>query len=216
MTTLVVIAKEPLPGRAKTRLHPPLTLEQAALVAAAAIDDTLRALRDIAATRRILLFDGDIRPPNSEGYDIVPQVGGTLDVRLGALFNECDGPTILVGMDTPQLTSAHIAPAFAPWEVDAWFGPASDGGFWALGMREPRGDLIRGVEMSTDRTGADQLDRLYSAGLSVGMLAQLDDVDTIDDARLVAALAPASQFAKVLDEFGALEPPEDIRRPASP
>lgn len=204
MTTLVVIAKEPLPGKAKTRLHPPLTLEQAAQLAAAAIDDTLRALSEVPATRRILLFDGDIRPARSAGYELVPQVGGTLDDRLAAVFDSCDDPMLLVGMDTPQLTAAHLSPAFGSWEVDAWFGPASDGGFWALGMREPRGDLIRGVEMSTHRTGADQLDRLVSAGLTIGMLPQLDDVDTIDDARAVAALAPATEFARMLGEFGAL------------
>ncbi|CAN5308515.1 DUF2064 domain-containing protein [soil metagenome] len=204
MTTLVVIAKEPLPGKAKTRLHPPLTLEQAAQLAAAAIGDTLHALGDVPATRRILLFDGDIRPPGSDGYEVLPQVGGTLDVRLAAVFDAGDEPMVLVGMDTPQVTAAHLAPAFGTWEVDAWFGPASDGGFWALGMREPRGDLIRGVEMSTDRTGADQLERLAVAGLSVGMLPQLDDVDTIDDARVVAALAPSTRFARLLEEFGAL------------
>lgn len=202
MTTLVVIAKEPLPGRAKTRLHPPLTLEQAAQVAAAAIDDTLRALRSTPATRRILLFEGSVRPPGSDEYELVPQVGGTLDLRLGAIFDACDGPMVLVGMDTPQLSSEHLAPAFGPWDVDAWFGPASDGGFWALGMREPRGDLIRGVPMSTDRTGADQLERLIGAGLTVGMLPELDDVDTIDDARVVAALAPATRFSRVLRDFG--------------
>lgn len=212
MTTLVLIAKEPLPGKAKTRLHPPLTLEQAAQVAEAAIDDTLRALRPLPATRRILLFDGAVRPPGSEEYELLPQVGGTLDLRLGAAFDAGDGPMILVGMDTPQLTAAHLAPAFERWDVDAWFGPASDGGFWALGMREPRGDLIRGVPMSTERTGADQLDRLLSAGLTVGMLPQLDDVDTISDARLVAALAPATRFARVLREFG-VDRQADTHRP---
>ena len=204
VTTLVVIAKEPLPGRAKTRLHPPLTLEQAAEVAAAAIDDTLRAMREVPATRRILLFDGDRTPAGSESYEVVPQVEGGLDERLAAIFDAVEGPMILIGMDTPQVTAAHLAPAFQPWEVDAWFGPASDGGFWALGMREPRGDLIRGVPMSTDSTGGIQLDRLRNAGLTVGMLPTLDDVDTIDDARTVADLAPATRFAALVD---ALVPP---------
>ena len=208
MTTLVVIAKEPLPGRAKTRLHPPLSLEQAALVAAAAIDDTLRAMAAVPAGRRVLLFDGMVPPPGSDDYEVVPQVDGGLDERLAAIFDASSGPTVLVGMDTPQLTAAHLAPAFADWSLgsrgaDAWFGPASDGGFWALGMREPRGDLIRGVPMSADTTGAQQLQRLEDAGLTVGMLDTLDDVDTIDDARTVAALAPLTRFAAVLSGFDA-------------
>ena len=204
MTTIVLIAKEPLPGKAKTRLHPALTLEQAAQLAAAAIDDTLAALRAVPATRRILLFDGDRLPPNSDEYDVTAQTTGTLDLRLGAIFDECTEPMLLVGMDTPQLTAADLAPAFTGWpgergssssDIDAWFGPATDGGFWALGMREPRGELIRGVEMSRDDTGALQLARLMDAGLTVGILPTLTDVDTIDSAREVAGIAPHTLFA---------------------
>ncbi|MBG6055836.1 glycosyltransferase A (GT-A) superfamily protein (DUF2064 family) [Salinibacterium sp. CAN_S4] len=207
MTTLVLIAKEPLPGKAKTRLHPPLTLEQAATLAAAAIDDTLRAMESLPATRRILLFDGNRLPERSESYDVTGQTTGTLDLRLGAIFDECDEPMLLIGMDTPQLTSDDLAPAFGGWPidehsgVDAWFGPAGDGGFWALGMREPRGDLIRGVEMSKDDTGAAQLARLHEAGLTVGTLPTLTDVDTIDSAREVAAIAPHTLFARTLQQF---------------
>lgn len=203
MTTLVLIAKEPLPGRVKTRLHPPLSLEQAATLAAAAIDDTLAALSALPATRRILLFEGERLPPRSEEYEVVGQATGGLDQRLGAIFDACSGPTLLVGMDTPQLTAADLSPAFDDWppDVDAWFGPAADGGFWALGMREPRGDLIRGVPMSRGDTGAVQRERLRTAGLRVSTLPVLTDVDTIDSAREVAALAPRTLFARTLAAF---------------
>jgi rSAM/selenodomain-associated transferase 1 len=195
MTTLIVIAKEPLPGRAKTRLHPPLSLEQAAQLAAAAIDDTLAAVADLPASRRILLFDGARPPRSADGYEIMPQASGDLDERLAAAFDAVDGPAVLIGMDTPQLRAADLAPAFAPsGDVDAWFGPAADGGFWALGLREPRGDLIRGVPMSRADTGAQQLERLAAADLRVGVLRELTDVDTYDDARRVAAAAPATAF----------------------
>jgi len=203
MTTIVLIAKEPLPGKAKTRLHPALTLEQAAGIAAASIDDTLTALANVPATRRILAFDGNRLPPQSAGFEVLHQTSGNLDERLGAIFDACDGPMVLIGMDTPQLTAADLAPAFTRWpdDIDAWFGPANDGGFWALGMREPRGDLIRGVPMSQDDTGAHQLARLREAGLRVGMLPSLTDVDTIDDAFEVAALAPETVFATTLARF---------------
>jgi uncharacterized protein len=204
VTTLVVIAKEPLPGRAKTRLHPPLSLQQAAQLAAAAIDDTLAGVAAVPATRRILLFDGAVTPAAAAGYEIVPQVSGELDERLAAIFDSCTGPTLLIGMDTPQVTAGDLAPAFTAWpdDVDAWFGPADDGGFWALGMREPRGDLIRGVPMSRGDTGEHQLARLAEAHLRVGMLPTLTDVDTIESARSVAALAPTTRFARLLSSFG--------------
>lgn len=200
MTTLIIIAKETIPGRVKTRLHPPLSLEQAAQLAAASISDTLAAVGNLPTTRRILLFDGNLLPPGSESYDMTPQTAGDLDERLAAAFDEAVGPTVLIGMDTPQVTADDLAPAFVEWpdDVDAFFGPADDGGFWALGMREPRGDLIRGVPMSRDDTGAIQLQRLRDAGLRVTMLPTLTDVDTIDSAREVAALAPDTSFARLL------------------
>ena len=207
MTTIVLIAKEPLPGKAKTRLHPPLTLEQAAELAAASIDDTLAALESLPATRRILAYDGVVLPARTGNYEVMHQSGGDLDERLGAIFDACDGPTLLIGMDTPQIALHDLAEAF-PWpdDVDAFFGPASDGGFWALGLAEPRGDLIRGVPMSRDDTGRIQLQRLFDAQLNVKLLPTLTDVDTIDDAHVAAAIAPNSLFASMLSHFTSLTP----------
>jgi len=194
-----VIAKETIPGKVKTRLHPPLSLEQAATLAALSIGDTLVAVESLPARRRILLFDGVVTPAGSEAYDVVHQVSGDLDERLAAIFDELSGHTILIGMDTPQVTALDLAPAFDwPADVDAFFGPASDGGFWALGMAEPRGDLIRGVPMSREYTGRIQLERLLEAGLSVHMLPELTDVDTFDDALAVAQLAPHTTFAQAV------------------
>jgi glycosyltransferase A (GT-A) superfamily protein (DUF2064 family) len=205
MTTLIVIAKEPLPGRAKTRWHPPFTLEQAAELAAAAIDDTLAAVADLPASRRILLFEGTRPPRSADGYEVMPQAAGDLDERLAAAFDAVDGPAVLIGMDTPQLLAADLAPAFEPWgDVDAWFGPADDGGFWALGLRDPRGDLIREVPMSRADTGALQLERLQH--LRVGILRELTDVDTYDDALRVAASAPATTFARLFAQYAAAAP----------
>jgi glycosyltransferase A (GT-A) superfamily protein (DUF2064 family) len=203
VTTLVVIAKECIPGRVKTRLHPPLSLEQAAGLAAASLADTFRALAPLKPTRRILLFDGNLLPLGSEPYDVIGQVNGELDMRLGAIFDECSGPTVLVGMDTPQLDGALLAPLFDEWPsgVDAFLGFANDGGFWTIAMAEPDGSLIRGVPMSRDDTGQRQLDRLTEAGLRVRILPELVDVDTIDDARHVAGLAPHTEFARTLAAF---------------
>ena len=208
MTTLVIIAKECLPGRVKTRLHPELSFEQAAEAAAASLADTFAALAELPAERRILAFDGIVAPLGSEPYDVMPQAAGDLDERLAAVFDAAEGPTLLVGMDTPQLRAEHLA-RFFPWPdngtdgADFVFGPALDGGFWCLGMREPRGDLIRGVAMSRDDTGVRQLQRLAAAGGDIRMLPPLMDVDTIVEARAVAALAPETRFARTLIAMGA-------------
>lgn len=200
MTTLVIIAKECLPGRVKTRLHPAVSYEQGAELAAASLADTLAVGVELAAERRILAFDGVFAPPDSERYELIPQADGALDARLAAVFDAAEGPTILVGMDTPQLRAADLA-TFFPWpdDTDFAFGPANDGGFWCIGMREPRGDLIRGVLMSRDDTGTRQLARLTATGGAVRMLPPMIDVDTIVEAHAVAALAPETRFARTLE-----------------
>lgn len=199
---LLVIAKEPLAGRSKTRLCPPCTFQEAARLAEAALADTLGAVVAVpAAGRRILALDGSPGPWLPPGFEVVPQRGDGLDERLAWAFAEVDGPALLVGMDTPQLTPAILAEAVARLGapgVDAVLGPASDGGYWAVGLREPDPAAFLGVPMSTSSTGEAQRARLRSLGLSVAELPVLRDVDTIRDAWAVAAAAPASRFARAL------------------
>ncbi|MFR9796802.1 DUF2064 domain-containing protein [Streptomyces sp. MS06] len=196
MTTLLVIAKEPRPGRVKTRLTPPFSPEEAAGLAAAALADTLAAVAAAPASRRVLVLDGRPGPWLPPGFDVVPQAPGGLDERLARAFAGCSGPALLIGMDTPQVTPGLLTVDFAG--CDACFGPAEDGGFWALGMAEPRPELLRGVPMSAPDTGAVQRRRLAEAGLKVRELPPLRDVDTAADAEAVAAAAPAGRFAAEL------------------
>ncbi|MEU5837893.1 DUF2064 domain-containing protein [Streptomyces diacarni] len=209
-TTLLVIAKEPVPGRVKTRLCPPCTPQQAAGLAQAALHDTLAAVAAMPARRRVLVLSGRPGEWLPSGFDVVPQCAGGLDERLAAAFDGVgEGPALLVGMDTPQLTPALLAPVLGPdgWqECDAWFGPAADGGFWALGLARPEPALLRGVPMSTPVTGQAQLDRLTDAGLRVRHLPSLRDVDTAQDAVQVATQAPEGRFAAAVARIGPLVP----------
>ncbi|MFJ6574093.1 DUF2064 domain-containing protein [Streptomyces sp. NPDC091292] len=203
-TTLLVLAKEPLPGRVKTRLTPPYTPTEAAALAEASLRDTLAVVCAAPAARRVLVLDGAPGPWLPDGIEVVPQSGGGLDERLAAAFAGCTGPALLIGMDTPQLTPELLAPALAPdaWRTtDAWFGPAEDGGFWALGLAVPDPALLRGVPMSTPTTGADQYARLTGAGLRVRELPRLRDVDTAADATQVAALCPHTRFATTVSRL---------------
>lgn len=198
-TTLLVIAKQPVPGRVKTRLVPPYTYEQAAALAEAALTDTLHAVLRAPAARRVLVLDGQPGPWLPSGFEVVPQCGGPLDERLAAAFAAVRGPALLIGMDTPQVTPALLT---VDWDAaDAWFGPAADGGFWALGLRTPDPALLRGVPMSTADTGAVQRARLDDAGLRVAELPELRDVDTVADAVAVARQVPGSRFAARVREF---------------
>ncbi len=189
--TLLVIAKEPRPGRVKTRLTPPFAPEEAATLAEAALADTLDTVVRTPARRRVLVLDGEPGPWLPAGVEVVPQCAGGLDERLAGAFAGCDGPALLIGMDTPQVTPELLTVDFA--DCDAWFGPAADGGFWALGLADPDPELLRGVPMSTPHTGAAQRGRLD--GLRVRDLPLLRDVDTVEDAAAVADAAPGGRFA---------------------
>ncbi|WP_442942476.1 TIGR04282 family arsenosugar biosynthesis glycosyltransferase [Nonomuraea sp. LP-02] len=204
---LLVIAKEPVPGRVKTRLTPPFSPEQAAVLAEAALRDSLRAVAATPAAQRVLALDGLPGSWLPQGLVVIPQRGEGLDERLAAAFSDAHrlrpGPVVLIGMDTPQVTPALLEEAGAALtEHDAVYGPAADGGFWLLGLRRPDPALLLGVPMSRPDTGKLQLDRLERAGLSVRLLPELTDVDTAADAATVAGQAPGSCFAAALRELG--------------
>ncbi|KUO19134.1 TIGR04282 family arsenosugar biosynthesis glycosyltransferase [Streptomyces dysideae] len=197
MTTLLVIAKEPRPGRVKTRLTPPFTPEEAAALAEASLADTLDAVARTPARRRVLVLDGTPGSWLPAGFEVVPQCAGGLDERLADAFAGCDGPALLIGMDTPQVTPELLS---VDWDgCDAFFGAAEDGGFWALGLAEPDPAPLLGVPMSVPHTGAVQRARL--ADLRVRELPVLRDVDTAYDADLVAKAAPDGRFAALLDRL---------------
>lgn len=212
--TVIVIAKEPVPGRVKTRLTPPFTPEQAAALAEAALADTLDAVAAAPVARRVLALAGAPGPWLPPGFEVIAQRGGGLDERLACAFDDAarddaardDGggaalPMLLIGMDTPQVTPGLLAAAARPLvssTADAVFGPAADGGYWLLGLRAPDRSLLLGVPMSRPDTGRAQLARLAAGGLRVAMLPELTDVDDVEDAERVAADVPGSRFARAI------------------
>jgi glycosyltransferase A (GT-A) superfamily protein (DUF2064 family) len=198
---LLVIAKEPVPGRVKTRLTPPYSPAEAAALAHAALADTLDAVVEACRGRRIrpvVVLDGRPGPWLPPGVEVVEQAGGPFDERLAAAFDAAAGePALLIGMDTPQVRPDVLAGACEALAgpADAVFGRAVDGGWWALGLRRPGGALLRGIPTSTPHTGAAQRARLHAQALTVVDLPELRDVDTAADVEPVARLAPGTRFA---------------------
>jgi glycosyltransferase A (GT-A) superfamily protein (DUF2064 family) len=195
---LLVLAKAPVPGRVKTRLCPPCTPEQAALIGAAALADTLDAVDATPAARRTLVVDGD--HPAPAGWGRVDQHGDGLGERLVHAFAIAAGPCMLLGMDTPQLTPRLLTALLDELDAsDAVLAPAWDGGWWALALRDPtHARVLAGVPMSTSDTGVLTAAALRDLGLTVRTGPELRDVDRADDARTVAALCPGSRFAEAV------------------
>lgn len=209
-TQILVLAKQPLPGRVKTRLCPPCTPEQAAAVAQAAIEDTFDAVDGSRAVARVLVVDGHI--PLRPYWTYARQVDGGLDLRLSQAFaaTACPGrASLLIGMDTPQVTPELLDGAVRAVEhTDAAFGLAADGGWWALALRDPaHARALRGIPTSRPDTGVRTLKALQRLGLRVAMLPVLRDVDTVDDAWEIATAYPGGRFGEAVREH--------VRRPVA-
>lgn len=206
--TIVVIAKAPVPGRVKTRLCPPCTPAEAADLAEAALRDTLQAVARTPAIARVIALDGAPGAWIPEGFVIVPQIGAGLDERLANAFAAVTGPTVLIGMDTPQVNPPLLEQCIEELHrpgVDAILGPAADGGWWTIGMHRADPRAFVGVPMSTEHTCDDQRARLATLGLRTALMPTLRDVDTYRDAIEVAEHAPSSRFAAALASFGRAE-----------
>ena len=203
-TQLLVLAKAPVAGRVKTRLCPPCTPDEAAALARACLLDTIEAVAATPAASRTVVLDRTGWPARTPlpvgGLAVVDQRGDGLDRRLAAAFEDTARPrtaSILIGMDTPHVTPARLIRAVRLLsDADAVLGPADDGGWWLLGLRDPgHAAALIGVPMSRPETGAVTRTALRARGLRIATTETLRDVDTADDARHVAALAPRSRFA---------------------
>jgi uncharacterized protein len=211
--TVIVLAKQPVAGRVKTRLCPPCTQEQAAELAAAALKDTFAAVSGSRADRLVAVFDGDPSSVVPASYEVIRQRTGSLDIRLADAFDDvfCDnsmfdeeevGAVILIAMDTPQVSSALLDQAIdALADDDAVIGMTEDGGYWIIGLNEANREVFEGVPMSQWNTGVAQLERLESLGLSVAMLPELRDLDLPGDVKWLSSAYPRLHTSKVWDSF---------------
>lgn len=212
---LLVVAKAPVPGLAKTRLCPPASPAQAAEIAAAALLDTLDAVCAVPGAAPVVAMTGDLGAAARSAeigralrrVTVIAQRGWDFGARLANAHADAAAvhaglPVLQIGMDTPQVTPSSLAAAAAPvvhGGQDAVLGPALDGGWWALGLADPRhAQVLAGVPMSRDDTGERTLRALTACGLRPRRTLELSDVDTMADARVVAATCPRGWFARAV------------------
>jgi len=196
---VLVMAKEPRPGRVKTRLCPPCTPEEAAAVAEAALADTLAAVAACGASRKVLALDGQPGPWLPPGFDVVRQRGTDFNHRLAEAWSDAAGPGLQLGMDTPQVAAPELDELLTRLDtVDAVLGHALDGGWWVIGWRgaDPQA-MFAGVPMSAAHTGRAQEARIRALGLGLHRAAPKRDIDTIDDLQTVAREFPQLRTARV-------------------
>jgi rSAM/selenodomain-associated transferase 1 len=226
MTTAPIIlglfAKRPVPGRAKTRLAAETSPEWAADVARAFLLDTIFRLGTLPV-RRVLAY----APASAHEYfrqavgglfELTPQADGDLGRRLAAFaagqFRAGAGAVVLVGSDSPSLPVEHVTRAFTELaRADVVLGPATDGGYYLLGLTPRAPDLFAGIPWGGPDVLRATVERLAGTDSRLALLPPWYDVDTLADWRALrghlAALARAGHPVDLPHTLALPEPPED-------
>ena len=206
---VLIVAKAPVAGSVKTRLHGRFAAVDAAALAEAALVDTLAAAQRCRAGRRVVALDGPPGPWLAADFEVVGQGDGTLGERLATAWRCADRPCLQLGMDTPQVSARLLDHGFDVLSspgTDAVLGLAEDGGWWALGLVHAVEGVFVDVPMSSPDTGARQLERLRSLGLRTRLLPVLRDMDRPADVDWLAAAHPSLQVARVAASLGGGRP----------
>lgn len=185
---LIVFAKSPEHGDVKTRLMKALSDDERIELYESLLTETVEKLRDVRGCETFIAY----WPPEGGEYferfglRCFQQSGDGLGPRMHnailKVLSEGFGKAVLVGVDIPGLSAGVVLDACELLEgCDAVFGPASDGGYYLVGMRRAREDVFEGIEWSTPMVLEQTLLKAQALGLGVGLTAILDDVDVPAD-----------------------------------
>ncbi len=219
-SALVIFAKAPIAGQVKTRLCPPLTHDEAATLHGSFVIDMLERTK-VATTKLTLPFDRYLAcAPSStlvffqimeerQSVKLIDQVGDDLGARMQQAFATMFGKgyqrVFIVGTDIPSLPLDYYIQAPALLDThDVVLGPALDGGYYLIGLKQPRPELFAGIAWSADRVLAATQEKAAGLGLKTALLPSWRDVDTIDDLRaLMDASAMDAKKPKNEQDFSA-------------
>lgn len=196
---LVIFAKAPVPGRVKTRLCPPLTPDEAATLHGSFVLDTLERTKAAIIKGRLLLDRFLACYPSASvaffkileerhGVRLLEQMGDDLGQRMHRVFTDLFGlgyrQVFIMGTDLPTLPLSVYQQAVSLIEShDLVLGPATDGGYYLIGLRRSVPELFTDVPWSTPDVLAVTRRNASTLGLTVGLLKEWRDVDVADDLR---------------------------------
>ncbi|MCB0358333.1 MAG: TIGR04282 family arsenosugar biosynthesis glycosyltransferase [Bdellovibrionales bacterium] len=201
-SVLLIFLRYPVPGQTKTRMHTALSPERAAAFYRCMAEHTVHSLAALAERDIDMVLA--VTPPDAvertnawlgKEYHCFPQSTGDLGARLSAAFSFAfasgAAKVVAIGTDCPELEAAHVREAFTALDLHkSVLGPATDGGYYLLGLREFRSDIFDAIPWSSPRTAQVTIDRLRAAGLPPRLLAPLTDVDCPED---LARLSPEAR-----------------------
>jgi rSAM/selenodomain-associated transferase 1 len=190
---VVIVAKEPIPGKVKTRLSPGVSAADAAGLYRCFLLDRIKGVsamdgvdRGVAYTPKEAAGTFSVLP--LDGFELFPQRGADLGERLNNIFQDklatgYDAVTI-VDSDSPDLPNRLIRESLRllmSKQAEVVFGPCHDGGYYLVGMRKPHPELFRDIPWSTASVLSVSLEKSQRLGLDVKLLSFWNDLDTFED-----------------------------------
>ena len=201
---LIVVAKQPAPGQTKTRLSPPLSMEQAAALYECFLKDTLDQIRQVNEVQRVIAYlpldATDHFHQLAPDFQLIPQygqqLGDRLDNALTSYLARGYERVVIMDSDSPTLPSSFLSQAFHVLAdgADVTLGPCEDGGYYLIGLKRPAPRLLKEVRMSTPTVAADTIALAKEEGLSIDLLPVWYDVDD------------AASLTRLIKEIDKLEP----------
>ena len=213
MDILAVFAKQPAPGKVKTRLAASLGSETAADVYRAFLEDLFERFRTIAEERVVAYTPdgarGFFERFAGAGYGLVEQGDGDLGERMRRLFEKYlsrrqrpsqsgDARVVIIGSDSPTLPRERVQDAFALLaEHDVVLGPATDGGYYLIGCRRMIPELFEAIDWGTSKVLSQTIARLSETTRRLGLLDPWYDVDTIAEWQMLRGHVAAMRQAGI-------------------
>jgi hypothetical protein len=216
---IAIMAKAPEPGEVKTRLCPPLSLDEAARLYRCFLLDKIDQVKALKVGAPAIAYTPDharalfaaLVTPN---FRLIPQEGPDLGARilntLNRLIDFGHSGAVAVGSDTPTLPLAYLETAvslLAAPAIDVVLGPSQDGGYYLIGLRKPHPELFEQMQWSTAEVFSETMRRARAKGLRVACLPPWYDVDTPEDLRRLKetlrlnATSDARQTKRLLMEW---------------
>ena len=220
---VIVLAKAPLPGWAKSRLVPALGAAGAAARAEQMLDHAVQQAAAAGFDAVLLCGTPDARHPvfrrlqAQHGLQLGEQGTGDLGQRMERALSAAlqrHERAVLIGTDAPALDAAMLRRAAAALDAaDAVVVPALDGGYALVGLRRPAPALFHAVAWSTDRVMRQTRERAATAGLRLAELAPVADIDEAADLAHLPAGWPARDARDAAATASTPPPPQgDIAR----
>jgi uncharacterized protein len=191
-TALIIFAKAPIPGEVKTRLCPPLTPDEAASLHGTLVLDAVERAKGLPGASLYVAGTPDITHPffkvmeGRYGAKLLAQRGPDLGSRMKwaiqDAFEQGSQEVLLTGTDLPTLPRAHLVQALTLIRSqDVVLGPTADGGYYLIGLRKLVSALFDGIAWSTASVFAETRKKIEQAALSLGLLPECRDLDTLED-----------------------------------